>query len=54
MLIIDAGTGTGAANIDLSTGEGSVIGDLAIAFIDAYGGTGTTVPTDEQYMPMQV
>ena len=44
-----AGTGTGAANIDLSTGEGSVIGDLSIAFIDAYGGTGTTVPTDLQY-----
>jgi hypothetical protein len=41
--------GPGAANIDLSTGEGSVIGDLSIAFIDAYGGTGTTVPTVEQY-----
>ena len=38
----------GAANIDLSTGEGSVIGDLSIAFIDAYGGTGT-VPIVEQY-----
>ena len=44
----DVGTGTGAANIDLSTGEGSVIGDLAIAFIDAYDGT-NTAPTVLQY-----
>jgi hypothetical protein len=43
-----AGTGTGAANLDLSTGEDSIIGDLAIAFIDAYDGT-NTAPTVLQY-----
>jgi hypothetical protein len=41
--------GTGAEKIDLSTGEGSVRGSLAIAFIDAYLGTGTA-PTVQQYV----
>jgi FimV-like protein len=41
--------GAGAENIDSSDGEGTVKGDLAIAFIDAYDSTGTA-PTIQQYV----
>jgi hypothetical protein len=40
--------GTGAGNINSSVGKGSLSGDLAIAFIAAYDGTGTA-PTVQQY-----
>jgi hypothetical protein len=41
--------GTGAGNINSSVGKGSLSGDLAIAFIAAYDGTGTA-PTVQQYV----
>jgi uncharacterized protein (TIGR02145 family) len=43
------GASIGADNIDVSIGEGSIKGRLAITFIDAYDGTGTA-PTIQQYV----
>jgi hypothetical protein len=40
--------GKGAGNINSSVGKGSLRGNLAIAFIDAFDGTGTE-PTVQQY-----